>query len=234
MSDARELAERYSSAIESSHLQAHAERCDVDYLIAAGLVREGLGAMLYRLAVEWGMASGEYRKAMQHMRQVEAQATQIHRNAAKHKSLEHDTLLREAAMLLAQAKHEATTAKVMALVHMKTLREARDAIGAFARKKAVRVAFSEPDRVVNALAGKALQLFLDATCSACSGRGFSGGFTAPIVLCTACGASGKAHYNLSRTERHSAFIRSLLAEMDLKCHRVQQQMNHWLRQQSNA
>jgi hypothetical protein len=35
---------------------------------------------------------------------------------------------------------------------------------------------------------------------------------------------------LSKTERHSAFIRSLLAEMDLKCHRVQQQMSRVLRQ----
>ena len=116
------------------------------------------------------------------------------------------------------------------MVHLKTLDEAKREVGEYAQLLANRVGFMEPNRIVAALAGRALQLFLDATCVRCSGRGFNGGFNAPRALCTACGASGRAHFHLSKTERHSSFIRALLARMDLHCHRVQQQMSRWLRQ----
>jgi hypothetical protein len=229
VTETRELSERYSRAMHSSHLEVDPERCDVDYLIAAGLVRDGMGARLFRLATEWDLAAGDYRLALRHVRAVELQAMQIQRNATRH-PVEGEKLLQEAAALLVQAQQESLTAKALALVHLKTLREAKTEVGEYARLKANHIGFMEPDRIVNALAGRALQLFLDATCVRCSGRGFSGGFNAPRTLCTACGASGRAHYHLSKTERHSSFIRGLLAKMDLECHRVQQQMSRFLRQ----
>ena len=229
MTDTRELAERYGSATVTSNLEVKPTRCDVDYLIAAGWVKEGLGTRLFRLATEWDLAGGDYRLALRHARQVELQAYQIKRNAARH-PVEAQTLLVEAARLLDQAQREAITAKALAMVHLKTLHEARDAVGAYAVGLANRASFMENDATVGKLAAKALQMFLDATCSACMGRGFNGGHLTPMVWCNVCGTSGKAHHALSKTERDEAFIRRLLAEMDLKCHRVQQQMSRWLRQ----
>ena len=54
MSEGRTIGEAYSSATESSDLRVRAERRgDVDTLIAAGWVLDGLGTMLYRLQVEF-------------------------------------------------------------------------------------------------------------------------------------------------------------------------------------
>jgi hypothetical protein len=50
------VAERYTRAISSSHLRAEDGRCDLDYLIAAGWLEDGLGALLYRLRSEYDTA----------------------------------------------------------------------------------------------------------------------------------------------------------------------------------
>ena len=231
MTDLRTLDERYSRAMHSADLMPVADRrVDVDYLIAAGMVKEGMGTKLYRLASEWDLAAGDYRLAMRHMRAVELQALQVQRNARKYPA-EADMLLREADRLIAQAKTEATTAKALAMVHLKSLREASDAVRGYALWLAVYRRFHEPSGVVKDLAAKALQLWLDAVCSACQGRGFNGGFNGPKIMCTACGNTGRAHWQLSKREPHAAFIRMLLAEMDLKTHRVEQAMRRMLRSQ---
>lgn len=46
-------AERYLRAIGSSHLELRPEPCDLDMLIVAGWVREGLGTALLRLRAEF-------------------------------------------------------------------------------------------------------------------------------------------------------------------------------------
>lgn len=52
--DRPNTSERYSSALNSSHLEVATERTgDVDLLIASGWAREGLGCQLYRLRVEF-------------------------------------------------------------------------------------------------------------------------------------------------------------------------------------
>lgn len=52
--DRPNTSERYSSALNSSHLEVATDRTgDVDLLIAAGWAREGLGCQLYRLRVEF-------------------------------------------------------------------------------------------------------------------------------------------------------------------------------------
>ena len=62
MNDAPSIGERYSAAIESSDLRVRAEkRGDVDILIAAGWVGEGLGPMLYRLQVEFDLVRADVR-----------------------------------------------------------------------------------------------------------------------------------------------------------------------------
>lgn len=229
MTDPRILGERYTRAIHSSDLEAAAERrVDVDYLIAAGMVKDGLGVKLYRLASEWDLAAGDYRLAHLYMRAVELQAMQVQRNARRFPT-ESEVRLKEAGQLMAQARADAVTAKALALARLKTLREAADAVGDFARLMAIRQRFAEPNAVVNTLAAKALQLWLDAVCSACRGRGFNGGFNGPKIMCTACGNTGRAHWQLSKREPHAAFIRTLLADMDLKAHRVEQTMRRFLR-----
>lgn len=226
----RTLDERYSSAMHSSDLSpVVSRRVDVDYLIAAGCVRETLGTALYRLASEWDLAAGDYKLAMRHVRDVELQAAHVQRTARRREGDEADRLDEEAGKLLAQARAEALTAKALAMVHLKTLREAADALGAFAIGAATRMKFMRPDAEVLELAGKALNLWLDGTCSSCSGRGFNGGFGIPKAMCTACGGTGRAHWQLPKSEPNAAFILGLLSEMDRKVMAVERRMSRLLR-----
>lgn len=230
ISERRTQDERYAQAMHSSDLAPLADRrVDVDYLIAAGLIKEGLGAKLYRLASEWDLAAGDWKLARRHLRQVESQALQIRRNAAKHPK-EAEVLLAEADRLMQQASNEATTAKALALVHLKSLRSAREGLGEFACWHATRTRFMEPDTVVVKLAGQALNLWLDGVCNVCHGTMRTGLFSGPRPLCGACGATGRAHYSLNRGEPHQAFVRALLLQMDMRVERVDRQMRRYLRQ----
>lgn len=52
------IVERYGRAVSSSHLELKVEPGDIDVLIAAGMVREGLGTGLLRLRFEFDSISG--------------------------------------------------------------------------------------------------------------------------------------------------------------------------------
>lgn len=56
------VAERYQRATHSSHLRLQEQRGDVDYLIAAGWLRDGLGALMYRLRQEFDLVRESVRK----------------------------------------------------------------------------------------------------------------------------------------------------------------------------
>lgn len=60
--DPPSLAERYGRAIVSSHLRLEEGHCDVDLLIAAGWLKDGLGAMLYRLRGEFDTVRASVRR----------------------------------------------------------------------------------------------------------------------------------------------------------------------------
>jgi hypothetical protein len=233
--DAKTIDERYTRAMQSDDLtdKSARVRVDLDYLIAAGYVHDGLGTALYRLAAEWDMASGDFRLARTYVRRLEHEAEQLKRNA--HKEPEQSArLLAEANHRLRDARNSALTAKAMALVHLKTLHDARQWLGRFAQQQALRKHFHRPNLEVRVLAGQALNLWLDSTCQSCQGLGFTGGFNGPKVLCTDCGASGKAHWGLRETVKRGArpedrFVLHLLAQMDMKVHRVDQRMKAALR-----
>jgi hypothetical protein len=230
IADARTLDERYARATHAADLKPAAERrVDVDYIIAAGFAQESLGTKLYRLASEWDLAAGDYRLASRHVRTLEAEASQIQRNLRRAPAQDAEALLRKVDDLISEARDTAVTAKAMALVHLKTLQSTADALGEFANWHATKTAFMEPPAAVNGLASRALRLWLDATCPACQGRGFNGGFNGPKVLCPTCSATGRAHHSLNRREPHAAFVRSLLAQMDRKVEIVDRQMRRWLR-----
>lgn len=54
--DRPSVAERYTAAASSGHLKVEPGRCAIDYLIAAGLLADGLGAVLLRLRAEYDAA----------------------------------------------------------------------------------------------------------------------------------------------------------------------------------
>lgn len=223
MNTRRTTDERYGAATQATNLEVDPdERGHADYLVAAGWSGAYLGAILHRLRTEWDLAAGDYRLAMQHQRAVEIEAARASRSAARMSDPEEARKkLREASLALQQAAREALTARALAMVHLKTLHEAKQALGAFACYHADRMELPFSGEQILALTGRTLQVWLDAICGACSGRGFNGGYLTPRLLCTQCGATGRAQYRVSDQDRAGRFIRFLLAKMDVNCDRIE-------------
>lgn len=119
-------------------------------------------------------------------------------------------------------------ARVLTLSQLRALPDVRNALGRFSIAHATRQRFMRPDDRVLQIAGRALDLWLDPHCPTCTGRGFTGGYGAPIVLCSHCHGSGKRTVDLDREYAGHEFGRSILAAMDRKTDFVRSQMKRHL------
>ncbi|MEY4415384.1 MAG: hypothetical protein RIQ53_2677 [Pseudomonadota bacterium] len=215
------IAERYSAATESSNLKVEARRRgDADMLIAAGWLPDSLGALLLRLRSEYEIASGDIGRARLYATAC-LDAAHLERETAKRlrKTGEidrADEALKAAADLSSDARRTLMTEHALALTRLKTLREARDALGRFAVQQATKQRYMVPDKVVLALVGRVLDVHLDPLCHACAGRSFTGGShrADKKVLCRECGATGHRKDAVGQNDRERWFARHLLAEME--------------------
>jgi hypothetical protein len=184
------IPERYTRAMESSHLELSSEQSgDVDVLIAAGWVKETLGTALYRARSEYDAVN---------KRELSAVST-------------------------------SKLARVLVLSQMTSLMGTREAVGRWALKQATVLKFMQPDAVVYKLSGQALDVWLDAACHHCGGKGFTGGYGVPQVLCKHCGSTGSRRYRMGTNDLEHEFGRALLTRMDAKCDRVAKAMGRYLR-----
>lgn len=241
----RTLPERYSTAIDSSRLVLSANRIsDVDLLISAGWIRDGLGTALYRLAAEFDLVRGEHRQAYDNLRAadqaarvvIEAntgekllQATWRMSAAARAEFMARaDEEVRAARAAQLQAERAALTAKALILVQLKTLPTARRMMGAFALGEAVRARFEGDSQAALRIAGNALAVWLDPLCHACGGRGFFGMNPRLRTMCNTCHGEGRRQVRLGQTDKTHEFGRRLLVKMDRKADYVTQTMQRYL------
>jgi hypothetical protein len=221
--------ESYSSALDSAHLEVLPTRCSVDYLIAAGWIADTLGTSLFRLRTEFDAIRGEHRQAADAARLATREYAGLVRRGAHAKAAE----------LGDDAERSALTARALMLVHLKTLSEARERLFCFAVVKATKDKFMQDDEAVRGITAKSLELWLDPICPHCEGRGFTGGFSAPLAWCSQCDATGnrgkgRHGFRLARSEAGHAFGRSLLVAMDRKTEIVAVSMRRYLRQDRPA
>ncbi|CAB4159236.1 hypothetical protein UFOVP703_74 [uncultured Caudovirales phage] len=188
--DRPSIPERYTRALESSHLEVEGDhQGDVDVLIAAGWVKETLGTALYRARSEFDAVN---------KRELALVSTSL-------------------------------IARVVVLSKMTSLMRTREAVGRWALKQATVLKFMQPDAAVYRLSGQALDVWLDAACHHCGGKGFTGGYGLPQVLCKHCGATGSRRYRMGTNNQEHEFGRALLTRMDAKCDRVAKAMGRYLR-----
>jgi hypothetical protein len=222
------------------------ERADIDYIISAGWVRDGLGAALFRLRTEWDVVRSDLRMAEDHAKEGAREAWRLSRLATdasvKAKTdAEHE---RAGAKQLDAAQHflavesAALTARALALVHLKTLDSTKQALYAYAISLGVRTKLYDLERI-REITSRALQVWLDPTCPHCDGRGFTGGFVEPLRWCQECDRTGKRMngakgFRLGKTDSHHQWGRSLLVEMDRKTERVTAEMRVFLHSQRKA
>jgi len=123
------------------------------------------------------------------------------------------------------------TESLLVLSHLKSLRETKDALGRFACVQATRDAFMQPDAVVNRIAGRVLDAFIDPTCHSCDGRGFNGGTHRGErqIICRACSGTGKRRTSVGVDNEERKFSRSLLCAMERALESAEREMGRFLR-----
>lgn len=229
--DRATLAERYAGAMNTTQMRVLPTPGDVDILIAAGWVRDGLSAALFRLRNEWDLAAGEYRLAAYQLRAAEIEVRDLCRQIERNPDPEfRRTTMRKGCEILRRAERAALTARALALVHLQTLDPAKKALCAFAIGHATRERFLRSDDVVSRIAMKALEVWLDEVCRACSGVGYLGGNgLVPRMKCPNCDTTGRRPARLGDSDADHEFGRSILSAMERKAAFIERAWARWLR-----
>lgn len=210
------IEERYIHAAHSSHLEVKEDGGAIDQMIAAGWInRRALGTQLFRVKAEFDAVRADMTRAVATLAEGESRANRVAKAGG------------DAGAVRDEARRAALTERALILVQLKTLDEAKQAVGTYARQVAEREAVGLPELRVNQIAGRVLAMFLDSVCPECDGRGFNGGYNAPMLLCPACDA-GKRRLGLNRPSERQ-FAVKLLADLERKLAFVSAQMARFLR-----
>jgi D-alanyl-D-alanine dipeptidase len=234
--EAPTIAERYSSAIETSDLGLGKRRKHVDLIIAAGLVPDSLATALFRLHAEYDAVRGEHRAAEARMRLREREAgKQKDDPVGKKGGL---TAGQKSKAIIGAAEAEAVTAHALILAQLTSLRGAKERFGQWAVVEATRQRFMKPDREALHVAGRVLDVMLNPTCRHCDGRGFTGGGRheqsgAPIV-CRPCRGTGHRRDDIGRDDGERRFATHLLMQADAMLADAGRQIRHGLKRVEEA
>jgi hypothetical protein len=206
---------RYLRATHSSHLalrRTDEAPGDADTLIAAGLA-ETMGVLLTRLRGEWDAAAGEVALTQRNARQLQ-QARAAGIKAAK----EPGATPFDLAAFDRAAEAELLTARALILMGLRSLEPAKQALFLFAHRQAPHKACTSSDAQLGALVGQVLDVWLDRICHPCEGRGFTGGYASPRLMCPKCGGMGsRRNGRLGSGAAEQAFGLWLLNVMDSRC-----------------
>jgi len=246
--EAPTIRERYSLAARASRLTVRADRPgNVDLLIAAGWIKDGLATTLYRLMSEFDVVRGEQRVATVEQDRLArewseastAAAVEVRRRPHERSILfvgppSSQHFMRGPNAISLAATRAATQARAFHLLEMKTLPLAKRAVLRYADQQATFQGLVDlsPDEVAQ-LCGQVLQTLLDPLCPVCEGRGFTGGFSAPQVWHQgegSCRRTGRRIIKFSPNPVGELFARWLLADLDRKASRVDRLMRKFMQQ----
>ena len=213
------LDEKYARAINSTDLRMVDDRQGSADLLAAFGISAGLGALLQRLRAEFdsvkgehGLADAEFERVRQVIRGKLADAQREQRRADMGPTRA-ALFYAEAEALRIESERAGLTATALTMMHLKTLREAKNALAAYALNMATRRRHMIPDREVVALTGHALGVWLDDRCRKCAGTGAVGEFGRRRLTCRACGGTGNASHGLGQNADQVRFCADLLRDM---------------------
>jgi hypothetical protein len=251
------VEERYSRAINSSHLEVTEFAGDIDSLVAAGWVRDSLATTLYRLRVEFDACD------MRSIRPFaptpapetfyeEAQGPRLPDGPRLYVEVTNEVVIErkrrawntaEKARVAKDFADRRVIAKALALVHMQSLPAARDALGRFVMAQATRMDLDTNPEEQLRLSGRILDYLLDPMCEICSGVKFkeiAGTGRLSNMACAGCDGSGKrpwrcvgANARDSRPTRcmckPCVLSRNILGDLDRKMENVRQLMQRFTR-----
>lgn len=245
--------ERYSSATGSSNLKlSDRRRGDADFIIAAGLIPDGLACTLYRLQVEFDSMRDPLDEARRWAAKQHSMAAELRAQAASEgrsraaaglsafdamESAKRETKLRKEADLLSDAAVASIrTEFVIALDRLTTLAAAKRELGAFALAEAQSRRINRPADDLLRVTGRVLDAYLDPGCHHCAGRGFNGASHRGEMqtLCRPCRGSGHRRDSIGQNEAERGFASHLLMSMDALLHQAQRDIRTALNMVSAA
>jgi hypothetical protein len=225
MSRAEDL---YVRSLSSKNLRAEGRIAgDVDALIAAGWVRDGLATRLYRARAEFDAIKGEWdlleRKYQEQLVAARQEAGSVAVGPTK------------APAMYAAAEDEVLRRRAFVLLGMKSLNDARSALSAFVVGMAGRDGLELSADDLARLVGRILDQFLDPLCATCQGVRFKvvqGTGRLSSVVCGHCRGSGRRplKFGGKTPRREVIFTRFMLAELDRKTEAVSRRMSKFLRE----
>jgi hypothetical protein len=225
------VQDRYARSITSSHLEVTEYTGDIDALISAGWIKESLSTLLWRVRVEFDAVDARDVVALPEMPPPDRLTGEGEEKALA------EWKKGEKARIAADLKGRRLTARALAMVHLTSLREAKEALGRFTMAQATRMGLPLTPEQELAVSGRAMQAFLDPLCGVCHGIKFK---TAPgtgrlsSTPCSTCFGSGRAQGAGDMTAAEFALQQSVLAELDRKMDRVARLMKRFLREQAST
>lgn len=215
--------EQYLRSAKSSHLVANEYSSDIDSIIAAGSSGESLAACLLRLRGEYDTIRGESDQAQRNAAEQEASARSLEALALVEVAKMNRGPTRaadyraEAAVVRKAATSRTLTYHKLIIARLKSLPIARMKLQHFVLQQTSsngmdEITWTEIDHIVRSM----LQSFLVPRCSACGGKGFTGGHRAPSIRCAACMESGKIAIEWPNIE-FEIVGRELLYQIEIRC-----------------
>ena len=237
--DRATIKERYTRAMGASRLIVSERPGDVDLLIAAGWVEEGLATSLYRLMSEYDSARGDRRVAESEQRRLADELCQLRKQrdpgdyTSARGPMRTTAHARALAELPARIEHEATQARAFMMLQLKTLNSTKQAVFRYADQAATRrgLVTVGPQEVAK-IVGAVLSALLDPLCPGCQGSGKVGTYPNQQLHTGrgTCAGSGRRKVEFAKDPIADLFGRWLVADLERKAARVDQLMRKFLRQ----
>lgn len=131
---------------------------------------------------------------------------------------------------MAQAANSGT-ARVLTLMSLRSMDRAKQTLLLFAVRQAPHKACDSGPEAIHALVVRVLHAWLDKLCDPCDGRGFTGGYGKPKLVCSKCGGTGNRRGGRFGTnEAEHSFGLWLLNVMDSRCSGSMKQIHRKTRQ----
>ena len=109
-----------------------------------------------------------------------------------------------------RGKTDAANARWLACMKMPSLKAGKAA----ALEMATSRTWGLAPAVIVELSWQALSAWLDPTCAPCDGRGFTGGYDGPQILCTHCRGTGSRRLQLGRSDAERRLAGWLAVQID--------------------
>jgi len=206
-----------------------ADAGDVDVLAGAG-VYGSLGTLLHRCRQEWDANRGGVERIL-HARLSRLAALAEEEKAGKRKTGEDRKKAERAAIALREEiEREAQTGRRLILMRLRSLAMASHQLSIHGSKHARRARLAIPQDAISRCSDAAIDIWLDQRCPGCTGRKFTGGYGAPIVICRRCKGLGVRRRSFeARSPAEHSLAEWLLGQCEEQATKAARQMNQWLR-----